>query len=164
MAKKEQKGRHDPIKIYADAVKLQNVMMRLLVSSTARAYRYTVVEELFRMSVRLIETVDMMNMLHGQERLRSLLEIGALVRTVQTTVGNRSPADTRDRQRVVQGDRGCRTRWKVQGKDKRYPSVTPAHSRYIPYACRLRLVCIALNLKTRYKNDDENGRSMRPAA
>ena len=88
MAKKEQKGRHDPIKIYADAVTLQNVMMRLLVSSTARAYRYTVVEELFRMSVRLIETVDMMNMLHGQERLRSLLEIGALVRTVQTTVGN----------------------------------------------------------------------------
>ena len=88
MAKKDQKGRHDPIKIYADAVKLQNVMMRLLVTDTARAYRYTVVEELFRMSTRLVETVDMMNMLHGQERLRSLLEVGALVRTVQTTVGN----------------------------------------------------------------------------
>ena len=88
MAKKDQKGRHDPIKIYADAVKLQNVMMRLLVTDTARAYRSTVVEELFRMSTRLVETVDMMNMLHGQERLRSLLEVGALVRTVQTTVGN----------------------------------------------------------------------------
>ena len=88
MAKKDQKGRHDPIKIYADAVKLQNVMMRLLVTDTARAYRYTVVEELFRMSTRLVETVDMMNMLHGQERLRSLLEVGALVRTVQTTVDN----------------------------------------------------------------------------
>ena len=88
MAKKDQKGRRDPIKIYADAVKLQNVMMRLLVTDTARAYRYTVVEELFRMSTRLVETVDMMNMLHGQERLRSLLEVGALVRTVQTTVGN----------------------------------------------------------------------------
>ena len=88
MAKKDQKGRHDPIKIYTDAVKLQNVMMRLLVTDTARAYRYTVVEELFRMSTRLVETVDMMNMLHGQERLRSLLEVGALVRTVQTTVGN----------------------------------------------------------------------------
>ena len=88
MAKKDQKGRHDPIKVYADAVKLQNVMMRLLVTDTARAYRYTVVEELFRMSTRLVETVDMMNMLHGQERLRSLLEVGALVRTVQTTVGN----------------------------------------------------------------------------
>ena len=88
MAKRSQQGRKDPIKIYADAVKLQNAMMRLLVSDTARAYRYTVVEELFRMSTRLVETVDMMNMLHGQERLRSLLEVGALVRTVQTTVGN----------------------------------------------------------------------------
>lgn len=88
MAKNNQKGHSNPIRIYADAVKLQNVMMRLLVTDTARAYRYTVVEELFRLSTRLIETVDMMNMLHGQERLRSLLEVGALVRTVQTTVGN----------------------------------------------------------------------------
>lgn len=88
MANKNDKGRKDPIKIYAEATKLQNAMMKLLVADTARAYRYTVVEELFKMSTRLIETVDMMNMLHGQERLRSLLEVGALVRTVQTTVGN----------------------------------------------------------------------------
>lgn len=81
-------NRRGPIPIYADAVKIQRQIMLLLSSDIARKYRFTVVEELLRLSIRLMEEIDMMNMLHGAERQQATLKVGALVRTIANTFGN----------------------------------------------------------------------------
>lgn len=74
--------------IYTDAVKLQFLLMGMLTADIAKKFRFTVVEELFKRCTRLIEDVDMMNMLRGAERQRYTLIVAAQVRTIQTTVGN----------------------------------------------------------------------------
>ncbi|MBQ6055334.1 MAG: hypothetical protein IJL28_08555 [Prevotella sp.] len=88
MAAQNKRKSRGPVPIYADAVKLQFRLMDMLTADIAKKYRFTVVEELFKRSTRLLEDVDMMNMLRGAERQRATLTVAAQVRTIQTTVGN----------------------------------------------------------------------------
>lgn len=81
-------NKRGPIPIYADAVKIQHRIMMMLNSDIARKYRFTVVAELLRMSIRLMEEVDLMNMMHGQQRQQATLKVAALVRTIANTFGN----------------------------------------------------------------------------
>ena len=86
----KRKNAGDPVRIYAAAVQLQNLSMRLLdpYTAVARKYRFTVMPELLRMATRLLELTDLMNSAFGDERMAYAMKVGSLVRTYATTVGN----------------------------------------------------------------------------
>ena len=88
MAAQNKRKSRGPVPIYTEAVRLQYRLMGMLTADIAKKFRFTVVEELFKRSTRLLEDVDMMNMLRGAERQRATLSVAAQVRTIQTTVGN----------------------------------------------------------------------------
>lgn len=77
-------------RIYAKAVQLQNLSMRLLnaKNDVARKYRYTVIPELIQMSTRMVEQTDLLQLDHGEQRMNRAAQIAALVRTYATTAGN----------------------------------------------------------------------------
>ena len=83
--KSKKKG---PIPIYSDAVKIQHRVMMMLNSDIAKKFRFTVVDELLRLSTRLMEETDLMNMMRGEPRLQATLRVAALVRTIANTFGN----------------------------------------------------------------------------
>lgn len=77
-------------RIYAKAVQLQNLSMRLLnaKNEVARKYRYTVIPQLIDMATRMVEQTDLMQLDYGNQRMERAKQVAALVRTYATTAGN----------------------------------------------------------------------------
>ncbi len=86
---KQPKNAGDPPRIYAKAVQLQYLTMQLLdgKAEMARKYRYTILPELLRLSMRMVYLADMLQTDYGQERMQRASKIAALVRTYGTSVG-----------------------------------------------------------------------------
>ena len=80
----------DPPYIYCKAVQLQNFSLRLQSPEReiAKKYRFTAIDDLLKLSNRLIEFTDLLTLEYGKERMDRAKHVAVLARTYASTIGN----------------------------------------------------------------------------